>query len=120
MSLPANVVSIHPYFKAHPGKVEAFKQALPAFIEKTGTEAGNLYYEFTSNGDEFFCREGYVGAEGVLAHLENVGGPLGEIMKISDLTRIEIHGPADELEKLKVPLADLKPAWFAIECRLQR
>ena len=34
---------------------------------------------------------------------------------MSDLTRLEVHGPAAELEKLKNPLAHLNPAWFAIE-----
>ena len=120
MSFPANTVSIHPYFKAHPGKAEAFRSMLPAFIEKTTPEANNLYYEFTSNGDEFFCREGYVGAAGVLAHLDNVGALLGELLKISDLTRLEIHGPADELAILKEPLAALNASFFALECRVAR
>ena len=97
-----NVVSIHPYFKAHPGKLAQFKAAMPAFVERTAGEKQNLYYEFTSNGDEIFCREGYVGAEGVLAHLDNIGPLLVEALKIADLTRLELHGPAEELEKLRV------------------
>ena len=120
MSLPANTVSIHPYFKAHPGKEGAFRQSLPTFIEKTAGEEKNLYYEFSSNGDEFFCREGYAGADGVLAHLDNVGALLAELLKLGDLTRIEFHGPAEELEKLRGPLASLNPAWFVIECRVDR
>ena len=88
--------------------------------EKTAGEEKNLYYEFTVNGDELFCREGYVGGEGVLAHLENVGVLLGELMKISDLTRLEVHGPAAELEKLKPSMAAMKPAWFVLECGVKR
>ena len=76
--------------------------------------------DFTSNGDEFFCREGYVGAEGALAHLQNVGPLVDEALKIADLTRLEIHGPAEELEKLKSPLAAMSPAWFVLECRVDR
>jgi len=114
-SLPNNFVSLHPYFKVHPGKLEAIKAALPAFIEKTGTEKKNLFYGFSINGDEVFCREGYVDAEGVLAHLDNVGALLAEALKISDLSRVELHGPAAELEKLKGPLAHLKPGWFVTE-----
>ena len=116
----ADVVSLHPYFKAHPGKVEQFKAAMPAFVEKTSREEKNLYYGFTVNGDEIFCREGYLDAEGILIHLENVGALLAEALKISELTRLEVHGPAEELEKLKVPLAHLNPAWFACECGLAR
>ena len=36
-------------------------------------------------------------------------------MKIADLARVEVHGPAAELEKLKEPLAHLTPAWFVLE-----
>jgi len=115
MSVLSNFVSLHPYFKAHPGKLEAFKAGLPAFSKKTATEEKNLFYDFTVNGDEIFCREAYAGAEAVLAHLENVGTLLAEAFKIADLTRLEVHGPADELDKLRGPLAHLKPEWFVKE-----
>jgi len=112
MSQPANVVSIHPYFKVHEGKMEEFKAALAAFVERTATEPKNLYYDFTVNGDIVFCREAYEGAEGLLAHLDNVGALLGPLMKLADVQRVEVHGPAAELEKLKGPLAGFNPAWF--------
>ena len=114
-SVPENFVSLHPYFKVHPGKMEMFKAGLPAFQKKTATEKGNLFYGFSSQGDEVFCREGYVDAAGLLTHLDNVGALLAEALKISELIRLEIHGPAAELEKLKGPLAHLKPAWFVME-----
>ena len=47
------------------------KAILPEFAAKTRNETGNLFYEFTINCDEVFCREGYVNAEALLAHLEN-------------------------------------------------
>jgi len=28
---------------------------------------------------------------------------------------VEVHGPAAELEKLREPLAELKPSWFVVE-----
>ena len=114
----SNFVSLHPYFKVHPGKLEAFKAAFPAFVEKTASEEKNLFYGFTVNGDEVFCREGYADAEGLLAHLDNIGALLAEALKISDLIRIEVHGPAAEIEKLKAPMAHLKPAWFVLDAEL--
>ena len=112
MSLPANFVSLHPYFKVHPGKREEFRKGLAEFSKKTTTEERNLFYDFTVNGDAVFCREGYAGAEGLLAHLENVGALLAEALKIADIIRIEVHGPAAELDKLREPLAHLNPDWF--------
>ena len=81
---------------------------------KTRNETGNLFYEFTINVDEVFCREGYVNAEALLAYLENVGATLTQALTMADLVRIEVHGPAAELAKLKEPLAHLKPAWFEL------
>lgn len=108
-------VTLHPYFKVHPGKLEMFKAALPDFAAKTANEKENPFYEFTINGDEVFCREGYLNAEALLAHLDNVGALLAQALTIADLIRIEIHGPAAELAKLKGPLAHLHPAWFSLQ-----
>ena len=58
-------------------------------------------HPYFKNGDELFCREAYKNAEGLLTHLDNVGALLAEALKIADVTRIEVHGPATELEKLK-------------------
>jgi quinol monooxygenase YgiN len=118
MSSPS--VSIHPYFKIHPGQLDAAKAVLRAFVAKTTTEPGCRYYEFTVDGDVVFCREAYTDADAVLAHLANVGAELGEMLKVSALTRLELHGPAVELDKLRGPLADLKPAWFVYECGVQK
>jgi len=115
MSALSNFVSLHPYFKVHPGKLEAVKAGLPRFVEKTATEKDCLFYGFSINGDEVFCREAYESADGVLAHLDNIGALLAELLTMADLTRVEVHGPAAELEKLKKPLAHLNPAWFTLE-----
>ena len=116
----STVVSLHPYFRAHHGRLADIRALLPTFVEKTKSEPKNLYYGFTLNGDEIFCREAYADAEGVLTHLENVGAEIGEMLKMADLTRIELHGPASELDKLREPLAHLNPVWFACDCGVER
>lgn len=113
-------VSLHPYFHVQPGKLEAVKKLLPEFVARTSTEKGVLFYEFTLNGDEVFCREAYVNAEAALDHLTNVGALLEQMLTVATLTRLEIHGPAAELDKLREPLGKLGPSWFAWECGLRR
>src|SRR5437763_16110360 len=98
----------------HSDKKPHLKAILPEFAAKKRNKTGNPFYEFTINGDEVFCREGYFEAEALLAHLENVGAMLAQTMAMADLIRIEVHGPAAELAKLKEPLAHLKPAWFEL------
>jgi len=112
-------VSIHPYFKAHPGKLDDIKALLPEFVKKSATEEKILHYTFTLHGDEIFCRESYRDAAGVLAHLSNVGDLLNKMLAMADLIRIEFHGPAEELLALKEPLASLNPTWFAVECGIE-
>ena len=107
-------VSLHPYFRVPPDKMNALKEVLPEFLAKTRNEAGNLFYEFSINGDEVFCREGYVNAEALVEHLGNVKAMLDVALTMAELIRVEVHGPAAQLEKLREPLAHLNPAWFVL------
>jgi quinol monooxygenase YgiN len=112
--------TIVPYFRIQGGKLEAFKGLCEQFVEKTNQERNCLYYGLSFDGDQAHCREGHEDAEGVLAHLDKVGSLLEESLKIADLTRFEIHGPEEELAKLREPLADLKPQFFTLEYGLRR
>ena len=112
--------TIVPYFKIHDGHFDAFKKLCEEFVKLTGTEPKCLYYGFSFDGDQAHCREGYEDAEGVLAHLDNVGVLLGEALKIADLTRFEIHGPEGEVAKLREPLAELAPQFFVLEYGFRR
>ena len=120
MSLPTNLVTIHPYFKAHPSKQEQVEVVMGKFVAKTQGEPLCLFYEFTVLDDAVFCREGYVGAAGVLNHLENIGEILAEMLTVADLTRLEFHGPAEEIDQLRGPLGHLNPAWFVLCCGVAR
>src|SRR5262245_55232935 len=104
MSQSTPVVTIHPYFKVHAGKLDPARTLLAACVERTRVEARCLNYEFTANDHEIFCREAYVGADGVLAHVQNIMPLLGELLKVADLARLEVHGPPAEIEKLKGPM----------------
>jgi quinol monooxygenase YgiN len=109
-----------PYFKVQNGKLDAFKALCEKCVENTKQEPKCLYYGFSFDGDVAHCREGYEDAEGALAHLENVSSLLQELLKISDLTRLEIHGPEEELAKLRGPTADLKPQFFTLKYGFRR
>lgn len=112
--------TIVPYFKIHSGKTQEFKALCEQFVEKTKTEPGCLYYGFSFDGDQVHCREGYQDADATVAHVQNVGALLGEALKIADVTRLEVHGPEAELEKLRGPFADLKPQYFKLEYGFRR
>ena len=111
MSNPA--VSIHPYFNVNEGTLDDAKAVLAQCVERTATEVGNQFCEFTLNGNIVFCRESYIDADAAVAHVQNVGDLIEKLLTLSTLERIELHGPAAELEKLKEPLAALNPTYFA-------
>ena len=120
MSTQDRCCTIVPYFKIAGGQLAAFKKLCEQFMTKTKLEPKCLYYGFSFDGDQAHCREGYADADGLLAHLDNVGAILEESLKIAELTRLEIHGPETELAKLREPLAKLKPQFFTLEYGFRR
>jgi len=112
--------TIVPYFRPHEGKYDEFKAMCPKFVELTANEEKALYYGFTFKEDVIHCREGYADAEGLLAHLDNVGALIGEALQIAEMFCIEVHGPAEELEKLKEPLAELAVEYYTLEYGFRR
>jgi quinol monooxygenase YgiN len=112
--------TIVPYFKIQSGKVDDFKAMCEQFVAKSKEEPKCLYYGFSFDGDQAHCREGYADADGVLAHLDNVGALLQEALQIAELARLEIHGPEEELAKLREPLSGMKPQFFTLEYGFRR
>ena len=112
--------TIVPYFHVPEENLEAFKALCERFVARTETESGCLYYGFSFDGEAAFCREGYVSGEALLAHVENVGDLLREAAEISEITRLEVHGPEAELAKVREPMAALKPQFFVLEYGFRR
>jgi quinol monooxygenase YgiN len=81
-------------------KLLRLRNLSPKFVERTRTEDGCIHYAFSFSGNIVHCREGYVDADAVLAHLQNVGELLDEVLKIAKIIRPEVHAPAAEIEKL--------------------
>jgi hypothetical protein len=120
MATNDTAVTIAPYFKIAEGKLAEFKALCEQFVAKTEGEEKVLFYGFSFTGDLAHCRECYADADGLLTHLDNVGALIGEAFKISELARIEVHGPEPELAKLRGPLAELNPQFFVLEYGFRR
>jgi quinol monooxygenase YgiN len=120
MSQTDTCCTLVPYFKVSDGKMPAFKGLVKRFVEKTRAEPACVHYAFSFSGDTAHCREGYDNAAGVLAHLDNVGPILQEALQLAQITKLEVHGPAGELDKLRAPLAQLNPQWFVLEDGFRR
>lgn len=115
MTTTDTVCSIYPYFHVPADNMAQFRELCEQFVTRTRTEPKCLYYGFSFNGLEVHCREAYADGDGVLAHLENVGDILNQALQLAELIRLEIHGVASELAKLKDPLKDLNIQYFELQ-----
>ena len=112
--------SIVPYFDVPNENLDAFKGICERMVSQSKTEPKCLYYGFSFHENEAHCREAYADAEGVLAHLSNVEALLGELLKAGEMKRMEIHGPEEDLAKLRAPLSKLNPVFFVLEYGFRR
>jgi len=108
-------VSFTPYFDVPAERMDDFHTLVDRFIAATGTEEGCLYYGFCFRGQTAICREGYKNGDAFLVHLDNVGELFAQAQQIAKVTRMEMHGPAAELDKLRQPLADLDIQYYVLE-----
>ncbi len=117
MATDDHCVTIQPYFVIKEGETDNARSYLEKFVELTKAEKDCLYYGFTICGNRLHCREGYTGGEGALAHLDNVGPLLQEVLGsgLLELTDLQVHGPEEELAKLRGPMADLNPSYWVLE-----
>lgn len=112
--------SVVPYFKAHAGRISALRALCEQAVEQTRAEPGCLYYGFSFDGDEVHCREAYANADAVLTHLGNIAPVIGKMFEVSDMTRLEVHGPEAEIAKLREPMAQFNPRFFVLEYGFRR
>lgn len=120
MALEDTVCTLVPYFTVQDGKLDEFKALGEQMVERTKSESAVSFYGFSFNGQRAHCREGYQGAAGILAHLENVDELLKKALSIASLDLLEVHGPAEELAKLQEPLKGLNPSYFTMETGFRR
>jgi len=120
MSTQDTCCTIVPYFAIVPAQLEAFKALCEQLVEKAGNEPQCLYYGFSFSENQAYCREGYENAEALLHHLDNVGSLLEQILTISSIEHLEVHGSEAELAKLREPLAYFKPQFFVLEYGFRR
>ena len=108
--------TISPYFKIHEGKEEEWKDNAKRFYELIKTEKDFIHYGFTYTEDgQVHCREAYKSGSALLHHLKNVDGPLNSALKLSNLTRIEFHGPKSEIEIVREKLTPLGCIFFTAD-----
>lgn len=120
MTTQDSCCSVSPYFEIHASKAAEFRAICEKYVAWSSREPGCLYYGFSFDGDLAHCREGFENADALLAHIENLRPILHEMGEVSRLVKIEIHGPEQELAKLREPLTGMNPQYFVLEYGYRR
>jgi hypothetical protein len=85
---------------------ERFRETCNRCIEKVKDETLCLGFGFSLSagpqGEMAFSRESYVNAEGLIEHLQNIEILFLEgLCRYGQLVSLQVHGPKDELDKLR-------------------
>lgn len=90
-----------PYFQIK--EFDAFLETCQSYIQQTQIEPNCISCGVAiKNRDTAFVRESYLGADGVIAHFQNVEQLLKEgLCKYGELLSLQIHGPPDDINALR-------------------
>merc|ERR1712159_76448 len=114
--LEDNTVTLAPYFTVH--DVDKFKAIWRADYAQFAHKEDCVHYAFTFSDDNHaHCREAYINAAAVLQHLTDVDAPLKAVLDpaVAKLDKLEVHGPAAELDQLREALDPLGAAFYTCE-----
>merc|ERR1712072_1026641 len=114
--LTDNVVTLSPYFKLK--DAAKFKELWQDNYKKFAHKEDCVHYAFCFSEDNTraHCREAYPNAEMVLQHLADVDVPFKAALNgPAELERLEVHGPAAELDKLREALGPLGCLFYVAE-----
>jgi len=103
-SIEDRTLSVMVYWKIRDRS--SFLKGVADFQALTKDEVEIKYYGFAMEDTNGVCKEGYDSAEGFLTHMRNVKGPWGTALAAADIARVDVHGPMDEIDKLREPLKD--------------
>ena len=120
MTIQDTWCSVDAYFSVKPENKEAFDDLVDRFVRETSNESGIRYYGWSTRDEEVHCRQGYLNADGFLEHAANVRHLFEKALTISDCSRLAIHGPEDELEKLRGPMEGIPLQYFSLKKSFRR
>lgn len=120
--MPApQIVTLIGYFSIPPENAAAFRRNCEEMVKLSDKQPGHLAsaYSFDGKGNAV-SREDYESAEAIAQHMK-IGRHISEKTKaLVEITGAELHGSADELEKLRDILGAMQPQVFVTEFGFRR
>ncbi|MDA7949240.1 MAG: hypothetical protein MPJ78_17400 [Hyphomicrobiaceae bacterium] len=120
MPAPA-VVTLIGYFDIRLGNADRFRTNCEEMVALRAKEAGHLGSAYSFDGDTAATsREDYDGADAVKRHMEIGRHIFDSTRDLVEITSVEIHGPAQELEQLRDLFGGLSPRFYVTEFGFRR
>jgi quinol monooxygenase YgiN len=98
------------------------RPVMSEFLDRTTKESGCLYSGWSKKNNEMVWRESYADGDSVATHFTKTGPLINKLLSgPAKLTRVEIHGPKEELKKTgkdiikkAITATSIEPEYFAI------
>ncbi|WP_298855590.1 antibiotic biosynthesis monooxygenase [uncultured Ruegeria sp.] len=115
------IVTIVGYMTVPETHADAFRKNCADMIELRNQEPGHLAsaYSFGADGT-VVSREDYDSADAVIRHMELGSHIFESTQSLVNITGVELHGPAAEVEKLRDLFSGLSPRYFETEFGFRR
>ncbi|MFY2822456.1 antibiotic biosynthesis monooxygenase [Ruegeria sp. MALMAid1280] len=115
MSAPQNVTIVG-YMTVPATHAAAFRKNCAEMIELRHQEPDHLASAYSFGADQsVVSREDYDSADAVIRHMELGTHIFDSTRALVEITGIELHGPAAELEKLRDLFSGMNPGFFVTE-----
>ncbi|MFA3917335.1 antibiotic biosynthesis monooxygenase [Ruegeria hyattellae] len=120
MSAP-HIVTVIGYFSISSENAAAFRENCAAMVALHDKEPGHLAtaYGFCSDGTAV-SREDYDSAEAVQRHMQLGSHIFESTQALVQITGVELHGPAEEIDRLRDLFSAMSPRCFVTEYGFRR
>lgn len=114
MSRISQFVTVHAYFRIAPSHRETVGRLIGELELRATENLEVLFHEASFCSDDLALRFAFPSAEPLLDHLAGTSEWFERLLTGTELLRIEVHGPEQELALLRGPLGVFMPEWYVL------
>ena len=114
MSRISQFVAIHAHFRIDPSHRETVGRLIGELELRASENPLVLFHEASFRSEDLALRIAFPSAEPLLDHLAGTSEWFERLLTGTELLRIEVHGPEQELAVLRGPLGVFMPEWYVL------
>ena len=114
MSRISQFVTVQAYFRIDPSHRETVGRLIGELELRASENPLVLFHEASFRSEDLALRIAFPSAEPLLDHLAGTSEWFERLLTGTELLRIEVHGPEQELTLLRGPLGVFMPEWYVL------